>query len=255
MIKIFRHIVIDILRSKVAFIYTFLLLIISLSVFSLQDSSAKGILTLLNVILILMPLMSLIYSTIYFYNNVEFIELLLSHPVKRNTLFLALYLGVSLALIIAFLIGVAVPLAIIDFSQTSILFIVSGIILTAVFVSLAMLASVLTRDKTKGIGVAIMVWVFFAVIYDALVLLIMFQLSDYPIEKIMIAFSSLNPIDLTRILILLKLDNAAIMGYTGALFIDFFGNSFGIILSTIILLCWVAIPFFIALRKFKRKDL
>lgn len=254
MLKIFRYILIDILRSKVALVYTLLLLIISLSVFSLQDSSDKGMLTLLNVILILIPLMSLIYSTIYLYNNAEFIELLLSHPIKRNTLFLALYLGVSLALISAFLIGVAVPLSIINFSYTSFLFIVSGIILTAVFVSLAMLASVATRDKAKGIGTAIITWVFFAIIYDAIVLLIMFQLNDYPIEKIMIALSALNPIDLTRILILLKLDHAALLGYTGALFMDFFGNSKGIIFSITILLCWIVIPLLISLKNFRNKD-
>jgi Cu-processing system permease protein len=255
MLKILKHILIDILRSKVTIGYTLLLLIVSLSIISLEDSSSKGLLTLLNVLLILIPLMSLVYSTIYFYNSAEFIELLLSQPIKRSTLFIALYLGVTFALLTSFVIGVGIPLVVNDFSAKSALFIACGILLTTIFVSIALLASVVTKDKAKGIGAAIILWVFFTIIYDAIVLLIMFQLSDYPIEKAMISFCTLNPIDLARVLILLKLDNAALMGYTGALFMEFFGNSFGIIFSAIILLCWVAIPFFIALKKFKKKDL
>ncbi len=40
----------------------------------------------------------------------------------------------------------------------------------------------------------------------------------------MVGLSALNPIDLSRILILLQLDVSAMMGYTGAVFKDFFGT-------------------------------
>jgi Cu-processing system permease protein len=63
-----------------------------------------------------------------------------------------------------------------------------------------------------------MLWFYFSLIYDGLLLFFLFQFSDYPLEKAMIVLSSLNPIDLGRILILLKLDIAALMGYTGAVF-------------------------------------
>lgn len=255
MFKIFRYIITDILRSKVALIYTALLFVVSVSIFSLEDSSSKGLLTLLNIVLILMPLMSLVYSTIYYYNSAEFIELLLSQPIKRSALFISLYFGVTCSLIIAFLVGVAIPLLITEFSLTSLLFVTGGILLTAIFVSLALLASVYTRDKARGIGTAILLWVFFAILYDALVLITMFQLSDYPIEKAMITFCILNPIDLTRILILLQLDVAALMGYTGALFMDFFGNTKGIVFSLAALLLWIVIPALIAVKRFKKKDL
>ena len=66
---------------------------------------------------------------------------------------------------------------------------------------------------------------------------------------------STESLDLARILILLHLDVSAMMGYTGAIFKDFFGTSLGIVIAFFILLLWIAIPFWISLLKFKRKDL
>jgi Cu-processing system permease protein len=65
----------------------------------------------------------------------------------------------------------------------------------------------------------------------------------------------LNPIDLGRILILLHLDVSAMMGYTGAIFKDFFGTTSGIIAAFTILLLWVIVPFSISLRMFRKKDM
>ena len=71
----------------------------------------------------------------------------------------------------------------------------------------------------------------------------------------MIVFSFLNPIDLGRIQILLKMDIAALMGYTGAVFKDFFGTASGIIVTTIVLFLWIFIPVWFSTRKFKKMDL
>jgi Cu-processing system permease protein len=140
-------------------------------------------------------------------------------------------------------------------SQTGIALIVAGLILTCVFVSLAMLASVSTRDKAKGIGLAILLWFYFTIIYDGIVLFVLFQFSDYPMERPMILFTALNPIDLARIMILLKLDISALMGYTGAVLKDFFGTTWGFGLTLSAMMIWAVVPAWISLRKFKRKDL
>ena len=69
----------------------------------------------------------------------------------------------------------------------------------------------------------------------------------------MIIFSFLNPIDLARIQILLKMDIAALMGYTGAVFKDFFGTGTGIIVTTIVLSLWMLIFGWISVRKFSKR--
>jgi Cu-processing system permease protein len=45
------------------------------------------------------------------------------------------------------------------------------------------------------------------------------------------------------------------MGYTGAVFKDFFGTQTGIIISGAVLILWGWVPVWLSLRKFNRKDL
>jgi Cu-processing system permease protein len=132
---------------------------------------------------------------------------------------------------------------------------VVGCLISIIFVALAFLSSILTRDKSKGIGIAIMTWLYFALLFDGMVLFLLFQLSDYPIEKVIVAVTAFSPIDLARIQILLQLDVSAMMGYTGAIFKDFFGTTMGLTVSFALLCLWVIIPFYISLKKFKNKDL
>lgn len=253
--KLLKYVIVDIVQNKIVLVYTLLLLIISLSVFNLENNTAKGLLSLLNIILIIVPLICIIFSTIYIYNSSEFIELLVSQPLKRRTIWLSLFSGLSLSLCLAFFIGAGIPILLYNADATGFMMIAMGLFLTVVFVSIAMLAAGLTRDKAKGIGLSILLWLYFSLIFDALVLFFLFQFQDYPLEKIMIAFSFLNPIDLGRIQILLQMDISALMGYTGAVFREFFGNSTGIILSFSGLIIWIIFPLIISLKKFKRKDL
>ena len=64
----------------------------------------------------------------------------------------------------------------------------------------------------------------------------------------------LNPVDLSRTLILLKLDISALLGYTGAVFKQFFGTNKGLFISLGVLLLWTVLPVFRILRKAKKKD-
>ena len=253
--KILKYVIVDIVQNKIVLIYTVLLLLISLSVFNLENNSSKGLLSLLNIILIIVPLICIIFSTIYIYNSSEFIELLVSQPLKRKTIWLSIFSGLATSLSIAFFIGVGIPILLYHADATGFMMIAMGLFLTVVFVSIAMLAAGLTRDKAKGIGLSILLWLYFSLIFDALVLFFLFQFQDYPLENAMVVISFLNPIDLGRIQILLQMDISALMGYTGAVFREFFGNSTGIILSFLGLTIWIIFPLAISLKKFKRKDL
>ena len=133
--------------------------------------------------------------------------------------------------------------------------VVCGLLLTLAFVSMAFLATVLSRDKARGIGVALLLWFFFTILYDGIVLMSMFAFSDYPLEKAVIGLAFLNPVDLARIAMLLQLDAAALMGYTGALFQHFFGSTVGAGLSFLAMLLWIVLPLWLAVRVFRKKDI
>ncbi|MCO5235297.1 MAG: ABC transporter permease subunit [Chitinophagaceae bacterium] len=253
--KIIKYVIADILRNKIVIAYTAFLLVMSLSVFNLEDNTAKGLLSLLNVILLIVPLVSMVFATIYMYNSAEFIELLVSQPLKRKTIWLSLFAGLALSLSLSFFIGAGIPILLYQPSATGIMMLGTGLLLSVIFVAVAILAAVTTRDKAKGIGKVILLWLYFALLFDGLVLFLLFQFADYPLEKAMVAVSALNPIDLSRILILLQLDVSALMGYTGAIFRNFFGTHLGITLSFLTLTVWCVVPLWISMRKFSSKDL
>jgi Cu-processing system permease protein len=78
--------------------------------------------------------------------------------------------------------------------------------------------------------------------------------ADYSIERPLIGLMILNPVDLGRIVLLLEFDAAALMGYTGAVFKQFFGTMAGVTIAIAALVLWVAIPTWFGLRVFQRKD-
>lgn len=255
MFKISKYVIYDILRSKVLIAYMLFLLAISFSLFALGNDVAKSLVSLMNVVLIIVPLISIIFATTYFYNSYEFIELLVAQPISRRSLLLGEFSGVALSLISVFLIGIGIPVMVYAPDSTGAMLILSGSALTLTFVSLAFFASVATRDKARGIGLSLLLWFYFAILYDAIVLIILFSFNDYPLDKAVIALASLNPIDLSRILVLMKMDIAALMGFTGAVYKQFFGTLYGLLYSCFLLLIWMAAPITICLRMFNRKDL
>src|SRR6476469_11017492 len=254
MLKLSRYVLYDILRSKVVIAYTLFLMLVSVSFFQLEEDHSKAILSLLNIVLIVVPLISMIFSTIHWYNSYEFIELMLTQPISRKKVLLSEYAGISSSLVTAFLIGVGIPVCIYNFNDTGVSLLLIGSLLTLIFTSLAFLASVKSKDKARGIGAVLLLWFYFALIYDGLVLLILFAFSDYPMEKATLVLSSLNPIDLGRIYIMLNMDISALMGYTGAMYKDFLGSSSGMIYTLGILIIWMLVPLTIAIRSFNKKD-
>lgn len=253
--RIIKYIILDILKNKIVIAYTLLLALISWGIFGLEDNSTKGTLTILNAILLIVPMVSIIFSTIYLYNSTEFIELLLSQPIQRKKIWSSVFVGLSLSMASSFLLGCGIPLLLFTPFDLAITMILTGVFISVIFVALAFFTVVNTRDKAKGIGISIMLWLFFAVIFDGIVLFLLFQFADYPIEKIMVGLTAFSPLDLARITILLKIDVSAMMGYTGAIFKDFFGTTLGMFISIAVMVLWVFLPFKYSLMKFKKMDL
>lgn len=251
---VIRYAFVDLLRSRFILIYGLLLFGCTTALFQLDNDSSKVMLSLLNVVLLVVPLVSVVFTTIHFYNSYEFIVLVLAQPINRSLVFFSEYLAVVCSLCFGFLLGVGLPVLIYGGGGTALMLLFTGLLLTMTFVSLAFLTSVLTRDKARAIGCALMLWIYFSLIYDGFLLWIVYTFSDYPLEKITLFLISLNPIDLARILLLLEMDISALMGYTGAFFQEFFGSSLGILFSAGTLILWIVLPVLAALRIFNRKD-
>jgi Cu-processing system permease protein len=252
---IIKYVLLDLLRNKIILVYTIILAVLAVSVLSLDSNPSKGLLSLLNVTLLFVPIITILFATIYFFNSIEFTELLLSQPIKRQKVLLAEYFGVALSLAAAYAIGVGLPLLFLVSGTESLVLVLAGVLLTLIFSSLALLIFVKSKDKTKGIGIAIVVALFFALIFDGLLIAFIFSFSDYPIDEVVVGIIAFNPIDLARVLMLLQLDAGVLMGYSGALFQKFLGSALGSMFSLACMLFWVTVPLLLSVRIFRRKDL
>lgn len=255
MTQVIKYIFYDLLRTRFILLYTAFLTISTFAMFQIDSDSGKVILSLLNIVLMVVPLISVVFTTIHFFNSYEFIELMLAQPINRKVIFLGEYLSVAVSLCAAYMVGIGVPSLMFGADPSVFTLLLTGVVLTLVFVSLAFLSSVLTRDKAKAIGIALLFWFYFSLLYDGLLLWVIYSFSDYPLEKVTLTLIALNPVDLARIIMLLQLDISALMGYTGAFYKDFFGSSIGLLFSLSILMVWVSLPLWVALRIFSKKDL
>jgi Cu-processing system permease protein len=180
---------------------------------------------------------------------------MLTQPISRKKVLLSEYAGISTSLVTAILVGIGIPVLIYNFNATGLALLLIGCMLSLVFTSISFWAAVKSKDKARGIGVALLLWFYFALIFDGLILLMLFAFSDYPLEKISLVLASFNPVDLGRIFIMLHMDVSALMGYTGAVYKDFFGSYLGLLYTLGIMIIWMIVPLLLAVRSFMKKDL
>ncbi len=255
MLRIVKYVIRDIIRSRIIIAYALILLAASFGLFNLGGDVSKGLIGMLSLVLLVVPMVCLIFGTIHYYNSYEFIELLASQPLKRGTILFGEYLGVATALCGALVLGIGLPVVLYAATATGFTLLAVGLVLTLVFVALAFLGAVATRDKARGVGMAMLLWFYFALLHGGLMLLVLFAFEDYPLEKPTMAMIALNPIDLGRVVVLLQMDVSALMGYTGALMKDLLGTVAGISLCAGILSLWTLLPLVFAWWLFRKKDL
>jgi len=200
-------------------------------------------------------MVTIIFSTIYYYNMYEFVVLLLAQPLKRRTVLGSIYLGLSISFGLALLVGLGLPLLLMHPSAVSFILLLVSLMLTLVFIALALLGGIWARDKARGMGISLLFWVYFVLIFDGIILMLMYNFSDYPIERGVLLITFLNPVDLGRILVLMQTEAAALMGYSGAIFNKFFNEWWGILGSLVVLMLWALAPVGLSFRMFRHKDL
>jgi Cu-processing system permease protein len=244
------------LRNRWVLGYGLVFALLTDALFRFGGSGPRVVVSLLNVVLLVIPLVSVVFGTLHLSNSREFIELLLAQPVSRTALYVGLYFGLALPLAGAFALGVTLPVLLHGGAGAAGLgtLLVVGTVLTFVFTSLAFVAGVHFDDRARGLGMALLVWFAATVLYDGMVLLVATLFADWPLETPMLVLSLLNPVDLARVLLLLSVDVAALMGYTGAVFERFFGSGLGVAAAGTALLAWTVLPFLLGLRGFARKD-
>jgi len=248
----------NVARSRWLPCYAVFFLLATEGLLRFTGGDEKTLLSLANVVLFVVPLVTIIFGTIYLYNSREFIELLLAQPLKRRTVFAGLYLGLAIPLSVAFLGGISLPFVIhgltADARGPLATMLLGGGALTLIFTGIAFCIALRFEDRLTGLGAGISIWLLLALVYDGVVLFGVALLSNHAIEKPLLLISLANPIDLVRIALLLQFDISALMGYTGAVFSRFVSGATGLAVVAAALTAWIGTPLLLGFSAFKRKD-
>lgn len=259
-VRIARYESRDVSRGRWLIVYVALLFGLAQTLLALEADVTRALAGLINVVLIVVPLVGLLFGTLHLYGARDFNRMLLAQPVGRRELFNGLYAGVALPLAGATVLGLGLPLSVAAIGDSAALvgvvrFLSVSVVLTLTSVSLAFLTSVAIRDRAAGMGVAVLIWLSLSVLYDGLLIAAASTFPSSALERPALVMTLLNPIDTARVLLLMQFDGAALMGYTGAVFTNFFGGATGTAVAFLALTAWALLPLLVARRIFRRSDL
>jgi Cu-processing system permease protein len=253
--KVSQYIISDLFRHRLIQGYVLLLATVGWGIFMLESQPEKALLIIMQVTLFALPLIAIVFATVYFYNSQDFVVMLLAQPIARSAVIGGFYLGLCGAFATGFLLSIGLPLLLFYPTSESIMLLLAGGLLIFIFVAIALFISTLVSDKARGMGLALLLWAFFAFVYDGLLLFFMYYFGEYPIEPGVLTLSFFNPIDIARITVIMKTEASALLGLSGALFRNFFGSMLGGTLSLVALLVWIILPFGLLRGRFLQKDL
>ncbi len=171
--------------------------------------------SLVSLVIYLIPLIALLlgFDAIVGERERGSLDLLLALPITRLELLLGKYLGLAAALTLSTLAGFALVAVLLwqRFGTAGLYhyggFVLSSVLLGLAFLSLAMLLSVLARDRTRASGLAIALWFGLVLVFDLLLLgLLVASGGEFGGEGFAYALL-LNPADVFRILNVFSLDD------------------------------------------------
>ena len=257
-------------RNKwtLVFAAAFGVLVLAISYFGLTTAGNLGFqgftrtsASLLNLVLYVIPLLSLSMGTLSFTSEKSNSELLFAQPVTRTEILIGKLAGLFASITLAMLIGFGVAGVIIASrvgSEGSIrypLLVVFSLLLVLVFLSLGILVAMLCHRKTKAFGIALFLWFFFVLFYDLLVIGLTFLLTERTANTFIFASLFGNPVDMVRVASLIVLDGKEIFGTAGAALLRFLGGEkASLVLLLIGLLVWIGVPLWLSQKLLNRQD-
>lgn len=259
LIALFRLSLREALRGRLLFGVALLLAACAELLLRFGGGGPTTLVSLIDVVLILTPLVGLVAGTAQVHHSRATIELLLAQPVSRAQLFAGLYLGNAVPLALAVTAGMVAP-----FAWHGLLFTTMGMRLlplvlvslglTSISTALAFLVAIRIDDRLRALSVSLSLWLVASVLWDGIILLLAMLLGARPIEGALLAMLAINPVDLGRVLLLLGSDAAALLGYTGAVIQHALGTDQGRVALVAALSLWLIVPLAAAARAFQRKS-
>lgn len=84
MIKILKYSFFDLMRSRWSYVYFAFYLLLGFVLLFLNSNISKAVITMMNIIVVLTPMIGTVFGIMYYYSSREFTTLLLAQPIQRK---------------------------------------------------------------------------------------------------------------------------------------------------------------------------
>ena len=258
-------------RWTQVFAFVFALLALGVAVSGYTLSGGRGVqdfartsASLVQLVLLLVPLSALLIGVLSLAPERGAAELLFSQPVSRRAVLLGQAAGLWAALTAAQAIGFGAAGAVI-FSHSGreglggfVILFAGASILTAAFLGIAAIlsAGVVGRRRARALALALVIWFVATVLVDVAALGLASLLRSGSASRVLIVSVLVNPIGALRTGALLALQGTTAFGSASLAFLRFTKGTGGaaVLLSSSLLL-WTVIPFALAVRRLDRADI
>ena len=212
--------------------------------------------SLVSLVIYLIPLIALLlgFDAVVGERERGSLDLLLALPITRLELLLGKYLGLAAALTLSTLTGFAL-VALLLFRQFGaaglyhyVGFMVSSVLLGLAFLSLAVLMSVIARERTRASGLAIALWFFFVLVFDLLLLGGLVATGGSYGGEAFAYLLLLNPADVFRILNVFSLEDVRTLYGLASIVPPALAKPW---LMGLVMLAWIVVPLALARWRFK----
>ncbi len=222
---------------------------------------ARTAVSLVQLVLLLVPLTALVIGVLALSPDRGAGELLFSQPVPRATILLGQVLGLFGSLVAAQALGFGAA-GLVIFNQSGdeglggfLILVLAAVVLTAVFLGLAALVSVGGR-RARSLALALVVWFTTVVLFDVAALGIASLLPSGPASRVLILGVLLNPVDAVRTAALLGIEGTAAFGPASLAFLRFTHGAGGAAaLLGLSVALWIVGPLLAAAIRLRRADI
>jgi len=230
----------------------------------LQDL-ARTSSSLVQLVILVVPLASLLMGVLALSPERGTAELLFSQPVSRPTILVGKFLGLFTALTAAEFVGFGLA-GVVVFSSTAdqgggggyALLILGSLLLTAAFLAMAALlaSGAVGRKRTRALALALVVWFVAVILSDLVALGVASMLPSTAASRLLIVSVIANPAGAIRTSALLGIQGTAAFGSASLAFLRFTGGpARAAVLLGISILAWVVVPTLAAVSRLSRVDL
>lgn len=176
--------------------------------------------SLLNLIVYLVPLMTLLIGSFSLTSEKEegSWQLLSTYPLRTISFIIGKFSGVAAVLWLVMLFGYSVAGLLgalfgsgIQYGDYAVLMLFSAL-LVVLFLALAFFIGALVRNRWQALTVSVAVWFFSVISWASLLIAVLGLLPYYAIKPAIITLTILNPAELTRLFVIVKLGGGSIIG-------------------------------------------